>query len=189
MINRKILIISALLFSVFCLKAFCQSTTPEPYNEEEFPQALKDLRRFEIITLGSLPFVTMDVGLVKSSIDKAKGVEGAKISPFPSIEGKEPEEFFKDPQIWASLGISVAIGVTDYIVQVSKRNKLKKITNNQNAINIISISEDPEAIKIQKLNEQDENSFEEVEIVQEEPELTLELSEENQSPETTDDSL
>ena len=55
-------------FSFLCpLGADTSSTTPEPYRDNEFPQFLKDARRFEIITLGALPFVTLDTTLAYST--------------------------------------------------------------------------------------------------------------------------
>ena len=64
----------------FCSPLFCEDTTPKPYTDEEFSQVAKDIRRFEIITLGSMPFVTLDTMLVYSGI---KYFETNKfISPF-----------------------------------------------------------------------------------------------------------
>ena len=49
------------LFSVFPVYAEDTkvSRTPDPYGAEEFKQWQKDLRRFEIITFGALPFVSL----------------------------------------------------------------------------------------------------------------------------------
>ena len=68
-IKEKILktIIISLLLNLLPLApglfADSTSTSPAPYEKEEFPDFLHDLRRFEIITLGSLPFVTLDTSL------------------------------------------------------------------------------------------------------------------------------
>ena len=66
------LVLISALFLNFAAPVFADDTTPVPYDDKEFPQTLKDLRRFEIITLGALPFVTLDTTLVYSTIRYAK---------------------------------------------------------------------------------------------------------------------
>lgn len=132
----------------FCCPLFCEDTTPKPYTDEEFSQIAKDIRRFEIITLGSMPFVTLDTMLVYSGI---KYFETDKfISPFANAAdgGYTKEEQKK--LLLTSLGISVGIAVTDLIVQIIKRNKVNKTSRESSSgIQIIPIEEDPEAIRIQ----------------------------------------
>lgn len=146
------------------LPAFSEETdtTPEPYKDEEFPQGLKDLRRFEIITLGSMPFVTLDTSLVYSGIRYAQHDFDSAYKPslFSSSSYSQDEQI---GIILTSLGISVGIGLTDYIVQVVKRNNKKK--RNQKTyddISIYPISEDPDAVKI-ALPEDFEESTETIE--------------------------
>ena len=57
--NRIIAVILFLIF--FTAFIFPQSTDPipEPYAENEFPQWLKDLRRAEIILIGSFPLTLL----------------------------------------------------------------------------------------------------------------------------------
>ena len=62
----KILFFSLILNSV--MPVFSEDTTPLEYDNSTMPQGLKDLRRFEIVTLGSIPFVTLDAGIVYSGI-------------------------------------------------------------------------------------------------------------------------
>ena len=61
--QKKVFFLTFILLLSFSLQGlFGQSNTnnksPEPYKDDEFSQGLKDLRRFEIITLGSIPFDT-----------------------------------------------------------------------------------------------------------------------------------
>ena len=129
--------------------AFCEDTTPLPYEEDEFPQGLKDLRRFEIISLGAMPFVTLDTTLVYSGIRYAQHDFAAEYKP--NIFDKTT--FDSDEQrniILTSLGISLGIGLTDYIVQLIKRSKKKREkVINYDDIAITPISEDPDAIKLE----------------------------------------
>lgn len=154
--KNKFIFIFLLLCILSQVFAETKSNSPEPYKEDEFPQVLKDIRRFEIITLGSLPFSLMDTNLVFSSIKSISGESGTP-SPFPSKTYESTEEFFTDPIIWTSIGISVGIGVTDLIVQIVKRNrqnkKLREKISNDN-IKISSIEDNPDAVKI------DTNSYE-----------------------------
>ena len=129
------------------------------YSENNvFPSFLYDLRRAEIITLGSMPFITLGTSLGYSFGKYAyHGFDSAYFSnPF----AKTTESAYSaDEQvgiILTSLGISLGIGITDFIVQTVKRNsKAKKIKNNNNSpIKITPISEDPDAVKISLPNEE-----------------------------------
>lgn len=141
-------LICTLMFSLIS-PAFCEDTTPLPYEDDEFPQGLKDLRRFEIISLGAMPFVTLDTTLVYSGIRYAKNDFADEYKP--NIFDKT--SFDSDEQkniILTSLGISLGIGLTDYIVQLIKRSKKKREkVINYDDIAITPISEDPEAIKLE----------------------------------------
>ena len=122
------------------------STTPEPYDDKEFPQALKDLRRFEIITLGSMPFVMLDCNIVYSGIQYAKG----ETSSFNPLDMSSYDTEQQKGLILTSLSICVGIGLTDFIVQkikVSKKNK-KNNVKDQKSVLVIPLEEDPDAIKI-----------------------------------------
>lgn len=176
MINIK-KIAALILFSLIVqtaspLFAENEDTTPAPYKDDEFPQGLKDLRRFEIITLGSLPFVTLDTTLTYSTIRYIQHDYDAEYKP--NIFSKS--SFSTDEQkgiILTSIGISVGIGLTDYIVQLVKRNNKKKKEKNINYddINIIPIAEDPDAIRLDTAinsdNNSEESSLDEVDIINE----------------------
>lgn len=147
----KILIFT-ILFNI-CSPVFSQTTdsAPKEYTEEEFPQALHDLRRFEIITLGALPFVTLNSTLVYSGIKWIDNDFDPAYSPNP-FAPKSDSGYSTEEQVGVllvSLGISVGIGLTDYIVRVVKRNSKKKKSNKANKnISISTIENDPTATKI-----------------------------------------
>ena len=150
----KILIFT-LLFNI-CSPIFSATTSTEPkeYTEDEFPQALHDLRRFEIISLGALPFVTLNSTLVYSGIKYVQNDFNPAYAPNP-FAPKSENGFTTEEQVGillTSLGISVGIGLTDYIIQVikrnSKKNKAKKLNQN---IKISTIENDPTATKIEIL--------------------------------------
>lgn len=145
-----------LIFTIFfnlCSPIFSETTdtTPKEYTEEEFPQALHDLRRFEIVSLGALPFVTLNSTLVYSGIKYAQNDFNPAYAPNP-FAPKSESGLTTDEQVGillTSLGISAGIGLTDYIIRLikrnSKKNKAKKLNQN---IKISTIENDPTATKI-----------------------------------------
>lgn len=139
----KILIVS--LFLNFSLPLFSEDTSPKAYDDDEFPQTLKDIRRFEIITLGALPFVTLDTTLAYSTYRYAKNDFDDAYKP----DIFSPSSFTQEEQkkiILTSVGICAGIGLTDLIVQIIKRSvKKKKRQINYDDISIIPIAEDQDA--------------------------------------------
>ncbi|MBR5402246.1 MAG: hypothetical protein IK102_10625 [Treponema sp.] len=134
-----------LFLLIFNLKLFGETTdtTPAPYTQEEFPQFLHDLRRFEIITLGSMPFVTMDAAIVYNGY-KFFTHKSDTFNPLATADYK-PEEM--KSIIITSLCVSAGIGLSDYIIRLVKRNRTLAKTRQENTG--ISIKEDPEATKIE----------------------------------------
>ena len=124
-IFRKIIFVLFLFLFSFN-NIYSQSNTNHvPYEEDEFPLWAKDLRRAEIISLGSLPFVTIGVSLGYGAIHYFSG----KTDTFPNPFNKSSNVFTSDQQLQIfgiSVGVSCLIGLTDYIVSVTKRNKLEK---------------------------------------------------------------
>ena len=139
----KILIISLLINC--CLPAFSEDNTPKPYEKDEFPQTLKDIRRFEIITLGAFPFVTLDTTLSYSTYRYARNNFDEAYRPNIFAQSS----FSQDEQrgiLLTSAGISLGIGITDLVVQIIKRNtKKRKKVINYDDIAVIPISEDEDA--------------------------------------------
>ena len=126
-----------LCFSFLSPLAADSSTTPEPYRENEFPQFLKDARRFEIITLGALPFVSIQTTLGYSTILYFQhDCEAAYFpNPFAAATYSQEEQI---GILLTSLGICVGIGLTDLIIQLIKRSNAKKRSAIQNADLIIT---------------------------------------------------
>ena len=139
----KILIFALLLNTA--LPAFSEDNTPKPYEDDEFPQTLKDIRRFEIITIGALPFVTLDTTLVYSNYRYYRHDFDDAYKPdiFSAASYTQDEQ---KGIILTSVGICVGIGITDLVVQLIKRGiKKKKPQINYDDIAVIPISEDEDA--------------------------------------------
>ena len=141
---KKLFFLAILLFTVH--NCFCQSntnnTTPEPYNEDEFSQGLKDLRRFEVITLGAMPFITLDSTIVYNGYKYATG-KAEKFNPLATADYSQQE---MEKIIITSLCVSAGIGLSDYIINLIKRNSIKKRQKMQDSN--ITIEEYRDAVKI-----------------------------------------
>lgn len=119
-----------------------KDTTPEPYRDDEFSQVFKDLRRFEVITLGAMPFITLDSAIAYNGYKYATG----KVSKFNPLATADYSQEEMERIIVTSLCISTGIGLTDYIVNLIKRNIIKKRQRMEDSN--IKIEEIPDAVKI-----------------------------------------
>lgn len=163
---KKNLIAKILIFSLLLnisLPAFAADTTPKPYDSDELPQTMKDIRRFEIITLGALPFVTLDTTLaystwryVQHDFDSAYQPDIFAASSFSQEEQRN--------LILTSLGVCIGIGLTDLIVQIIRRSHKKRANQiNYDDISIIPISEDEDAQIIPLPSAEEEIEVQEIE--------------------------
>lgn len=150
MIRRKILL-TTVFISIIILSltspAFAEdastSTTPAPYEENEFPNWAKDLRRTEIITFGSMPFVTLGVTLGFGTYQYATGATDS----FPNPFNKSSSAFTTDQQfniLKISALISLGLGITDYIINLLQRlnseQRLKKIQDSKEKVIVTPIT-------------------------------------------------
>ena len=146
-----------LIFSLFAENLFsAESKTPEPYSDNEFPGFLHDLRRAEIITLGAMPFITFNATLGYSLGKFAFNNFDPQYFVNPFAQSSD-SSFSTDEQIGiilTSLGISLCIGITDFIVNSVKRNNAKKKINDpNNPVKINPIKNDPDAIKLPSIQQ------------------------------------
>lgn len=121
--------------------------TPDPYGIEEFNIWQKDLRRFEIISFGALPFVSLlsfwTYDIIRSI--KHKGDPAYKPWPLKNPEIAEPlSESEQRNVFFAAVGISIGIALIDFSYRAIKREidkkKLKKLNiNNNEPIQLIPI--------------------------------------------------
>lgn len=148
---KKFLLIFTFIFSIFSQNIFAEaSDAPIPYGDNEFPSWVENFRRTEIITFGSMPFVTIGVTLVYSFYNLAThDFNGAYfINPFT-----KENSLTRDEQIGiivASSLVSLGIGLTNLTINLIKENIAKKrnlqtlqpnitITTINTEINIIPI--------------------------------------------------
>lgn len=164
--KKIVLIICALLitipFSAFSSDSDTKSTTPEPYAAGEFPNWATDLRRTEIISFGSLPFVTLGVTLGLGGYWYLNG----DLSSFPNPFNKSSSSYTADQQVQiieVSAIISIGLGLTDLIINTIQRNntnkKLQRIQESKEKMSVTPLTPE-EAGALIKKNTPDDSSIE-----------------------------
>ncbi len=122
-----------LLFVALTSVAFAQKVdrTPEPYGIDEFTTWQKDLRRFEILSFGALPFVSLLSFWGYDMIRAAKNPGNPAYYPWPlkradivvPLTEKEQKNVF-----FTAMGLSVGVALIDYTARaIMRRIKQKKL--------------------------------------------------------------
>ena len=149
------------LFSVFPIYAedTTVSRTPDPYGAEEFKQWQKDLRRFEIITFGALPFVSL-LSFWAYDIRRSIAHQGdPAYNPWPIKDAKIAVKLTEKEQLGiflTAVGISLGVAIIDLTYRSIKRANEKKLEekNEEEAILLIPIeenkSEETETLKTEE---------------------------------------
>ena len=152
------------LFSVFPVYAEDTkvSRTPDPYGAEEFKQWQKDLRRFEIITFGALPFVSL-LSFWAYDIGRSIAHKGdPAYNPWPLKDAKIAVKLTEKEQLGVFLtavGISLGVAIIDLTYRSIKRANAKKLEekNEEPAILLIPLeenkSEETETSKTEESND------------------------------------
>ena len=158
------LILFVSLFSVFPVYAEDTkvSKTPDPYGAEEFKQWQKDLRRFEIITFGALPFVSL-LSFWAYDIGRSIAHKGdPAYNPWPLKDAKIAVKLTEKEQLGVFLtavGISLGVAIIDITYRSIKRANAKKLEekNEEPAILLIPIEENKsEETETSKTEESDD---------------------------------
>lgn len=122
------------------MPAFAQSQTPpvaEPYQDNEFPFWVKELRRFEILSFGALPLVTMLSFWSYDIIRSIKHPGDERYYPWPLKKAGISVPLTKKEQtaiFFTSLGISIGIALTDICVRAIIRSVREKKMIQENII-------------------------------------------------------
>lgn len=115
--------------------------TPVPYTKEEFPLWQRELRRFEILSFGALPFVTLLSFWGYDMIRAAKHPKDPAYYPWPLKKADKAVALTEKEQLNVFLtaaGISVTIALIDITYRAIKRAVVKKRLERENAF-----TEDP----------------------------------------------
>lgn len=123
--NYKRIFLLLIIFSCFS-SLYSQEIDTEEVQERvvNLDSVFDDVRRFEILSFGSMPFVTLDVTLAYSAYKFfANGFDASAFNIFSSKNYTSGEI---TGILTTSAGISVGIAITDLIINIVKRNDLKK---------------------------------------------------------------
>ena len=115
--------------------------TPVPYTKEEFPLWQRELRRFEILSFGALPFVTLLSFWGYDMIRAAQHPKDPAYYPWPIKQADKAVALTEKEQLGVFLtaaGISVTIALIDITYRAIKRSAAKKRLERENAF-----TEDP----------------------------------------------
>ena len=127
--------------------------TPVPYTKEEFPLWQRELRRFEILSFGALPFVTLLSFWGYDMIRAAKHPKDPAYYPWPFKKADKAVALTEKEQLGVFLtaaGISITIALIDITYRAIKRSAAKKRLERENTlteapIQFISITQSAKA--------------------------------------------
>jgi hypothetical protein len=114
--------VAVLLIVTLCsTQLYSEDEFAIPYKPDEFPQWTLDLRRAEIVTIGSFPLSFMFTALVYDlSLYAASGFD------YTETFGSNRSQDDIRNLLLISGGVSLAVGLSDFIIQKVKHSKIKK---------------------------------------------------------------
>lgn len=129
--------------------------TPDPYGINEFNTWQKDLRRFEIISFGALPFVSLLSFWAYDMIRYATHNRDPAYKPWPVKNPAIAQPLTETEQLgvfFTSVGISIGVALIDFSYRAIKRSiQKKKIDslnlNAEDAIQIIPVDENGKQVE------------------------------------------
>lgn len=114
--KKLLLVLLALIFFFSCTttgESLSEKSDPVPYEKEEFPQWSQDLRRGEVILLGSLPLVFMLSNLAYDNM-------GDQVfSDYSTLSNSEETK----RKMAIAFSISGTIALLDYILGFWEKDK------------------------------------------------------------------
>ena len=175
---------SSILFAASSSSTSNTSNTSnaEPYTKDEFPDWAKYIRRFEIVTLGSLPFTTMTATTVYTAIRWAKNDFDSSYIPNPFAFTSTEAKIDQDEQkivLFSALGASLLIGAIDISIYIAKKEKAKKA--NRSVL--------PDNIKVKNKDEIENENEAKIETKNDADILDKTESSETELPEMTSESI
>jgi hypothetical protein len=132
-------LLCALIASPVFAQTSSTTVTIAPYEQDEFARWMKDLRRFEIVSLGSTPFVTFGTFLGYGAYRYFSG--GMETFPIPFSSGKEAgfSETEQRNIFLISIGIGALIGLIDFAIVQIKRAQENRIASSGGAGSVITV--------------------------------------------------
>lgn len=154
--RRLAALLTGLAFiSGMSLSAAEPTVTIEPYTEDEFPGWLQDVRRAEIVSLGSLPFVTLGVTLGYSLYRYFSNDMNPDYFPNPFAKSSSAARLSTDEQLgilFTSLGLAAVVGIADFTVSSIQRYQREKaeIRQNSEGVEIVPLDDAADASAVEE---------------------------------------
>jgi len=103
-------------------------TTPAPYQKDEFPTWLLDLRRADIVAFGSLPFMMFFTTFAVDSYRFYSNDWDRRYAPWPlkAPGAIEMDENQRIASFTVAAGLSVLVAVADYFIVQHKRARQRE---------------------------------------------------------------
>jgi len=103
-------------------------TTPAPYQKDEFPAWLLDLRRADIVAFGSLPFMVFFTTFAVDSYRFYSNDWDRRYAPWPlkAPGAIEMDENQRIASFTVAAGLSVLVAVADYFIVQHKRARQRE---------------------------------------------------------------
>jgi hypothetical protein len=133
-VKRFFAFVLCVIFSASCFCADPITVTIEPYTKDECPTGARHVRRTEIITFGSLPFVTLGTTLGYSLFRYFSHDMNSAYMPNPLAKTSDEANLTQDEQMTVlaiSAGISLFLGLTDLTINLIKQHNKDKKQNAQ----------------------------------------------------------
>jgi len=129
------IVFCVLIFTAFPLaaetKAKKDDHTPDPYTKAEFPLWQRELRRFEILSFGALPFITMMSFWGYDIIRFAQHPRDPRYYPWPFKPNQGAVSLTENEQFGVfltAIGLSITVGIIDITYRAIKRSaELKRL--------------------------------------------------------------
>mgnify|MGYP001806204254 CR=1 FL=1 len=145
--NRRF---AAFALMIAFLAPLCAETAdahePVPYEKDEFPDWVKDLRRAEIISFGSLPFVTFFASIYYDVYRYYDHNQEPGYEPWPFKNSNTAVGLSEDEQkklVLVSAGISVGVAVFDYGFRAIRRAIRNKKAERDHQLDVDPITIEP----------------------------------------------
>jgi hypothetical protein len=120
--------------------------TPVPYEKDEFPDWIKDIRRAEIISFGSLPFVTFFSSIYYDVYRYYDHDQDSRYKPWPFKDSESAVGLSEDEQkrlVLVSAGIAVGVAVFDYGFRAIRRAIRNKKAEREHQLVVDPITIEP----------------------------------------------
>jgi hypothetical protein len=98
------------------------------YDPAEFPQWLRDVRRFDVITFGAFPFAFFTTTFIIDSVRYIQHDQDMKYAPWP-LKSAGAIEMTTDEKlrvVGISAALAASVALVDFVVIRIKRSKQKK---------------------------------------------------------------